>query len=206
MLKQKISLSFLKLSDADLLTKAQHIASSITGNPAYPDATAMLTELQSINNSYAQALVVAAGLGRNNIAEKNQLRQQLQDVLYRLGSYVLFAANNNTTVLISSGYTLTKDREPTHLASPGLIYVANGNSSGELEVGLQQRTPGASSYLFQTCYEPPTDDTVWISTPSSRIKHTFTNLQPAKQYWFRVVVAGRDGQMAFSNVITQYAQ
>ncbi len=69
---QKISISFSKYSDADFLNKAEHILSSMTGNPAFADPIPTLAELQAAVTKYSDDLAAAAGLGRNNVAEKTK--------------------------------------------------------------------------------------------------------------------------------------
>ena len=92
---QKITLSFTKFSDADFETKAKHILSSMTGNPAFSDPIPTLAAVQEAISSYSTALVAAAGLGKNNVAEKNKFRLQLEQLLYQLGMFVMFVANGD---------------------------------------------------------------------------------------------------------------
>src|SRR5258706_11468494 len=116
---QKISISFSKYSNADFLTKAEHILQSMTGNPAFTDPIPTIAELQAAVTKYSNDLVAAAGLGRNNVAKKNKSRQALELLLGQLGMFIMFVANGDAAILTSSGYTLTKDPQPAYITNVG---------------------------------------------------------------------------------------
>lgn len=205
MRKNKIRISFVKYSDANLETKAGLILKSMTGNPAFPDPVPTLVELQAAVTSYHEALVAAAELGRTNVANKNSIRQQLEGLLTRLGMYVMFIANGDEAILVSSGYTLVKTPEPRYISNPGIVTLANGITSGELVCSVPQ-VKGATSYQFGICAELPTDATVWANEPYTKSRFTFQGLVPGKQYWFRVAALGTGGQKAYSPVASVFAQ
>src|SRR5947207_2826398 len=108
---QKVSISFTRFSDADFLNKAEHILTSMTGNPAFTNPVPSLAELQAAIAKYSQDLIAAEGLGRTNVAEKTKSRLALEAVVSQLGMYVMFVANGDKAILTSSGYTLNKDPE-----------------------------------------------------------------------------------------------
>lgn len=202
---QKISISFSKYSDADFLNKAEHILQSMAGNPAFPDPIPTLAELGTAVTKYSNDLVAAAGLGRNNVAEKNQSRTQLELLLGQLGMFVMFVGNGNLAILTSSGYTLTKEPEPNYITNPGNVTLLNGVTSGEM-VSMVKTVKAAKSYLHQITDQQPAETTVWTSTPSSRSKFVFKNLEPGKKYWVRVAAIASGEQLAYSTVSSQFAQ
>jgi hypothetical protein len=202
---QKISISFSKYSDADFLNKAEHILQSMNNNSDFPNPVPTIAELQAAVTKYSTDLVAAAGLGRNNVAEKNKSRQALESIISQLGMFVMFSANGDAAILTRSGYTLTREPEPVYIGNPGNVTISSGITSGEL-VGTIKSTGGAVGYLHQICEEQPTEATVWNSTPSSKSKFVYKNLLPGKQYWVRVAAVGRGEQLAYSPVSSQYAQ
>lgn len=116
---QKINLSFSRYSDANFLAKANHIYLKVNGNPSFPNPSPdMPTVLAAINN-YAAKLNEAQELGKDNVAGKNKTRLDLEDLLKTLGMWVMFTANSNVTMLISSGYDLAKEPEPARLGDMG---------------------------------------------------------------------------------------
>ena len=201
----KINLSFASYSDADLLTKATHIASSIAANPGvFATPVPPLTDLQDAIGTYATDLTAAANLGRVNVSVKNQSRQALIEVLVQMGRYVIYVANGDENTLVLSGYTLTKEPQPRHLENPGTVTLSNGNTSGVL-VSFVKRG-NANSYLHEIVDALPTDSTVWTKYPSVNSQFTFTDLTPGKQYWVRVAAVGYRNQVAYSTVATQFVQ
>lgn len=202
---QKISVSFTKYSDADFLGMAEHILQSMTGNPAFTDPIPTLADLQAAVLKYSNDLVNAKGLGKLNVAVKNQSRKALEMLLFQLGMYVMFVANGDETILISSGYILNKEPEPNHIVNPGNVTLSNGVTSGEM-VSAVKAQRAVKSYLHQITGELPTENTVWESSASSRSRYVFTNLVPGRQYWVRVAAIASNEQTAYSTVATQFVQ
>lgn len=202
---QKLTLNFSRLTDAAFENKAKHILASMTANPNFTDPIPTLAELQTAITNYSNAMVAAAELGKNNVATKNKYRTELELLLYQLGMYVMFIANGDVTILISSGYTLSKEPEPQHLDNPGMVVLENGITSGQL-VSTVSRPRGSRGFVHEICDEQPTPATVWTSTPGSRSSFVFNRLVPGKQYWVRVAATGSGGQIAYSTVSSQFAQ
>ena len=201
---QKINMSFSKYSDADLLNKANHIVASMTNNPFFVNPVPTLQEVQDVLQFYSNALTAAAGLGRNNIADKNKYRNMLEQVLGQLGMWVMFTANGDPAVLTSSGYSLAKEPEPRYLVNPGNVTLLNGITSGEIAASV--KNVATAGYLFQISDTVPAEGTQWNSINSSRSQFVFDNLTPGKQYWVRVAAVGSRSQVAYSTVATQFAQ
>lgn len=205
MKNSKISVSFTKFSDADILTKSEHILQSMTGNVSFPNPIPTLAELQTAIDAYSVALTNAKGLGKVPVAIKNQTRAVLEQLLFQLGMFVMYVANGDETILITSGYTLTRTPEPNYITSPGNVTLENGVTSGELVCAVKSQK-AVKSYLHQITAELPAENTVWESNASSRSRYVFTNLQPGKQYWIRVAAIASNEQTAYSTVATQFAQ
>ena len=204
MTKSKINISFSRYNDADLLNKANHIVSSMTDNPWFVNPVPTLAEIEAAVLAYSTALTAAAGLGRNNVANKNKARNTLEQLLGQLGMYVMFIANGDVAILTSSGYTLSKEREPRYLDNPGNVTLSNGITSGQMVASV--KNVALTGYLFQITETSPAENTQWNSTNCSKSQFVFDNLVPGKQYWVRVAAAGTRSQVAYSTVATQFAQ
>lgn len=202
---QKINLSFSGYTDADFENKVAHILNSITGNSSFPAPIPALADVQAALTKYSADLIAAATLDRVAVAKKNQSRAELELLVAQLGMYVMFVANGDVAILTSSGFTLSKQPEPRYITNPGNVTLSNGLSSGEM-VASVNAVPGARSYMYQIVETEPTDTTVWETITVTRSKYTFTGLVPGKRYWIRVAATGRDEQVAFSPVASQYAQ
>ena len=203
MTKPKIQLSFLRFSDSNFLTKAVLIVTSMTNNPAFTNPIPTLADVQTALDNYAKNLTAAAGLGRTNVADKNQSRDLLEQLLSQLGMWVMFIANGDLAILTSSGFTVSKDPQPRKLDKPGDVTLSYGITAGTLISSIAKGN--ANSFIHEITDALPTENTVWTSYPSSTSQFTFTNLTPGKQYWVRVAAIGNRKQIAYSNVATQFA-
>jgi hypothetical protein len=160
--------------------------------------------LQAAIATYTTDLTAAADLGRVNVANKNQSRQVLTEVLVQLGRYVTYVAAGDENILVASGYTVSKDPQPRHLENPGTVTLSNGNTSGTIVSMVKKGN--AYSYLHEITDVLPTESIVWTKLPSNSKQFTFTNLIPGKQYWVRVAAIGYRNQVAYSTVATLFAQ
>jgi hypothetical protein len=203
MKRQSIQLSFTKLSDSNFLTKANFINVSMSGNSFFPSPIPTLAQVQEAIDLYDAKLLAATGLGKVNVAEKNQAREVLEQLLYKLGLWVLFMADGVEAVLASSGYTLVKEPQPRTLDKPGDVTLTYDITSGTLISSIPKGN--ASSFIHEITDAPPTENTVWKSYPASTSSFTFTGLIPGRQYWVRVAVVGSRQQIAYSNIATQFA-
>jgi hypothetical protein len=204
MKKQKINLSYRSYSDSAFLNKAGHIVSSMTNNIYFSNPVPPLADVQDALDAYSTALVAAADLGRVNVANKNKAREVLEKLLAQLGMYVMYVANGDVLILTSSGYTLSKSPEPRYIENPGNVTLTNGITSGEI-IGAVKNV-ATSGYTFEITDTLPTEETIWLSTPSSKSQFTFKNLVAGKQYWIRVAALGKRSQVAYSTVATMFAQ
>ena len=109
MKKSKISLSFSKLSDAELEARTFGIIAAMTGNPHFPEATPVLTELANSLKVFSDALAQAKTGDRVKAVYKNQLRQNLDLLLTKLANYCSFIAQNDRFILASSGFSLNAE-------------------------------------------------------------------------------------------------
>jgi hypothetical protein len=205
MRKSKLALGLAKLSDAGLETKSQLIIFSMTGNASFPSPLPKISDIQAASDNYSTALVAAAGLGTNNVAQKNAARSTLEGGLVQLGMYVMLTANGNEAMLVSSGFTLAKTPQGSYITNPGNVTLLNGNTSGEM-LGFVKRMKAARTYLFQICNAEPTDATVWTSYSSTKSQFTFKNLEAGKKYWVRVAATGTSEQIAYSPIASMFAQ
>jgi len=199
----KIQLSFTKETDSNFLKKAIYINTSMTGNPAFPDPIPTLAIVQDAIGVYSEKLNAATGLGRVNVADKNQARAVLEQLLFKLGLWVMFMADGVEAVLISSGYTLIKEPQPRRLEKPGDVTLTYGITAGTLISSIPKGN--ANSFIHEITDALPTEETNWTGYPTSTSQFTFTGLTPGKQYWVRVAAVGNRKQIAYSNIATQFA-
>jgi hypothetical protein len=201
----KINLNFKGYTDANFDNKGSYIVLCLETEPEFKNVVPAIAVLQAARDRYTAALLAAAGLGRNNGAEKSESRLDFEQLLYQAGLYVMNVANGNRVLLTKSGFELRKEKEISYIVNPGLVTLTNGITTGEL-ISSVVRGANVISFKHEITDELPTDDTVWKSYSVSTSKFTFTNLQPGKQYWVRVAAIGRRKQIAYSPIATQIIQ
>jgi len=202
---QKVNIGFSHYADANLQTKAENILLSLQGNASFAATLPTVADFQTAVNAYSKALYAATNRSRDNIAVKNQTRAALVAMLAQLGMSVMNIANGDVTMLKSSGFTLTKSPAASYISNLGTVTLSNGITSGELVAAIP-RVPGAQSYLYEIAPDPLAATTDWQSTPATRSKYVFTNLEAGKKYWVRAAAIGAGGQIAYGPASAQFVQ
>ena len=149
MKKPIVSLSFTKLTDANLVTKTSHVIASMTGNSSYPTPTPALATVQTALEAFSEALTEAADGGKKKTALKNGARVELLDLLRNLALYVQQNINDDLAVLLSSGFDAQKEPQPAGvLPAPQGATLLNGTLSGVLDL-RSRPVVNAKSYETQ---------------------------------------------------------
>jgi len=200
-----VCISFSKFTDVNFLKKGEFIYSSLNGNPLYVTLALLLPILKTALEKYAIDLAAAATSDRVAVAQKNKSYSELLVVLKELGLAVMAEAKGDETMLVSSGFTLAKEREARYIYNPGNVILSNGITSGQM-ISMVKAVNGAKSYIHEISSSMPGEETTWVSTTSSSSKFVFENLIPGKQYWVRVAVVGSRNQIAYSNTGNWFAQ
>jgi hypothetical protein len=153
----KITLGFGKYTEANLQVIAQAIQTAMTGNANFPTPTPTLAAFQTSISDYATALSAAKEGGKTNVAIKNQKKEELIAVLIALANYVTFTANGDEVMIVSSGFPVTKQREPMPpLGKPEILKLEDGANPGGLTITIAGMK-AAKTFLYQYTLDPLTD-------------------------------------------------
>lgn len=139
------------------------------------------------------------------IKVKQKTRETLEHQLSRLALYVMYVADENVTIILSSGYSLTKNPSTQKIESPGNVMLHTGRNSREMKAKIQA-VKGAKSYLFEITPGRAVQDSVLEDYSNSRCTFTFNKLTPGQLYSVRVAVLGTVLQKTYSGVFSQWAQ
>lgn len=138
---------------------------------------------------------------QSRIKRDNAL-EVVKDLLRKQADYVRSVCDGDREKLGSSGYELSKDREPIEMVDAPKGEVATSTkSSGEIELRFR-RVRGAHFYkIYQSSVDPATGAAVWTllvaTTRSRNLLHGFEAYQPN---WFRVTAVGVNGESLPSDV------
>jgi len=201
----KISTNFVPYSDSDFLVTAQTILRQMEGNPYFTNPAPPLDTIRELISAYDKALLQAMSKEIVAVDIKKKARKILEHELTRLARYVVYVADENVTILLSSGYSLTKAPSPQKIEGPGNVMLRTGGNSGEMMAKIKA-VKGAKYYLFEITPGKATQDSVWEDHNSSRCTFTFDNLTPGQLYSVRVAALGTGLQKIYSGVFSQWAQ
>lgn len=193
----KISLAFARISDSELVTFALGVHEALTGNAAFASPPVALANLQTAIDDFTAKLAAAQIGGPMDTAAKNNSRQTLLGVLRPLASYVQLNCNNDTVVLLSSGFQMqSANRASTPLAQPQSLSLKNG-AAGQLVASI---APVRNVNMYEGRIKPSDGD--WLpSVFTGDSQHiTFSGLTPGKNYTAQVrALGGQTGQSDWSD-------
>ncbi len=189
------------LKTADLIQKSLLIEEKMNNHPAFANPQPPLAELSAAREAL-QSLSEASALGdRGRIAERKLQEDVLRKLLRRLAGYVASVARNEADV-IQAGFELRRAPQAlSGLSRPVHLEATRSNKEGE--VLLKWATvKGGRQYLVEMCTSDPLHaDTQWqILGYTTRARHTVTQLEAGKYYWFRVRALGSPGESPYSDV------
>ena len=155
----KILINFKPYADSELSIYAQSIMTAMTGNPSFPTPTPPLTDVSTAIDAFNDAMNNAATGDRAAVELKNQKRDELEDLLFRLGTYVQLISAGNTAMMLDSGFKISKDPTPIGpLTKPtGLRAIPLGK--GEMKLTID-KLYGAYTYQYEYKEASATDWTL----------------------------------------------
>ena len=199
---EKALLSFAALSDGNLLARSQAITTSLTGNPDFPTTVPAIADVADMVSNFAEALAIAASGNRAAIADKNEKKQALIETLRQLAANITSTANGDRTMLLTTGFDISKEREPVVITKPENLQVTNGMNAGDLVVSVNA-VKGAKAYMYEYTTDATQQENSWVATTSSKSKITFSDLEAGKTYYCRVAAVGAKGQIVYTDPVSR---
>jgi hypothetical protein len=186
-------------SDAQLVTDAETIITSMTDNPRYPTPSPALAVITTAVNDFSISIANAANGGTNLTAIKNAKRTALGALLRELGSYLGVACKGDMADLLSSGFPIQKPkRVPAGvLPAPATPVLSLGTRSGELAANTT-RVPNGYTYNWRVAHVSALHTYVQqVQTTAAR--DIFEGLTPGQIYVVDVNVVGSAGPSDWSD-------
>lgn len=196
---------FESMSDPVLANTASIVRTAMDGNANFTTPVPALTALQAAIDAFEAQLEQGRGSTYGS-ALKKEKRNELIDVLHSLGRYVDFTANGDEVIILSSGFSVTKQYAPKPpIQGITNLQLKDGLNAGEVALSFE-RAANATGYLYQFTQDPVTAASTWQSQPGTTSKNTITNLQSGVAYWFRVVALGVNDQSVTSLPVKRIVQ
>jgi hypothetical protein len=198
--------NFKRLPDSKLLVFGQHVTASMAiAVDSFPNPVPALADINAELVLYTGLLQSSASGDRVQIALKNQCRQALISMLSRLTDYTNMVAQGSTTLLVQSGFDLSKIPEPIRITEPTYLTLKDGGNSGELTLKFK-KVRGALSYLYQYTSDPQLPEKSWARVTATTVSYTFKKLTKGTTYYCRVAAIGANKQFMNSIVVNRVSQ
>jgi hypothetical protein len=196
-MQPKLIINWSNMSDPDFLMTSTSILTALADYSSYVSGTLPASVpnwpvAKATLDTYAAAVHAALTRDTNKIAERNQAREVLSDMLKRIAAFLEMDANGDVTKLAKTGFELRRDiqRGSTaggDLPAPADFRVSHGARSGTLSLHVARLT-GAGAYEIQIAQGDPTQEANWRPATTSKTgSHmTLDGLTPGQIYWLRV--------------------
>lgn len=196
MLKVHVVLKIAKLSGAQIVVFANHILSLMTGNANFTSPFPALSILSTAINNLNAALTAQQKGNKASTQNVRNAKYQVQRVLKAMAAYVEFTCNDNASVALTSGFSLSTHTNNTKAP----LTPIHGINSGQIDLRAKA-VADAGSYIYQYT-QTPLAPASWITAATvKQAKHSITGLTPGVMYYFRVAVVTKTGQQPWSNAV-----
>jgi hypothetical protein len=202
-MKSKITSEYKRFSDANLLKFARQVVSSLKDNAQFPTLKDSVTAVEQAVNDYEAALINAKGGDRTMISIKNDKKASLRILLAELSINVSQVCKGDRSMLLSSGFNISKDRSSA-TKLPFMLGVDLGQS-GEATTRVP-RIRLTRAYIHQYTTDPVTPSSAWRSETSKNNRYTFTGLSSGAKLWFRVLILDKDGELTYLEPVSRVVQ
>ncbi len=201
----KVKTGFSRFTVAILLMKARNIYAAMLDNTNFATPNPDMPTLLQLINALQDAQDAAADGGKAAIAARDEAQGNLITLLKALGNYVNYTAQGNVPILATSGFDLTKTKQPVQLQAIIRLLVTSVPNTNSLTLRAIGGS-GIKGFVHQYSTDPAMADSSWVSVNSTVRKYTFQNLTRQKEYFVRVICIGSNGQSAISDPVSRIVQ
>jgi hypothetical protein len=202
----RITNGFAKAADPKLVATTEVILTSMADKPAFATPEPTLLVVQNKLTEFSIGMQKASSGNSQDILLKNQLKDELVELLHLLGAYVAFASKGDPIVARSSGFRIAKPPAPQPaVTKPENVRLSDGPNAGEIAAECK-RVPGAKSYQYQYTQDPALPQDNWMTVTSTRRKVVLTNLESGKKIYCRIGAVGSNDQIVYSDVASRQVQ
>jgi len=199
-MKANIKLSLFELTFVKLLALIRNIVAKMTGNPNFATPAVKLSDMTALADALEAAIEDATNGSRQSKLVRNALMEQGREMLRVQADYVRSVCAGDVVKLDSSGFELAKQREP--IGIPGTakdMQALFTNRRGNVDLRWKS-VYGAHGYQVWMTDKDPAIEANWQAIGyTTRVRHTVSDLDSLKAYWFCVSAIGTAGEGAQSD-------
>lgn len=192
----RVSLSFARKPDTDLIAFTRNVISLMTGNAQYPNPTPALATLTTAVNDFESKVHDALNGGKIEIAARNAASVALLAMLRQLAAYVQASCGADLLALLTSGFEAVRAPSPAGiLPAPANPRLSLTGKSGELWFKFD-RIANAQNYTIQTAAAAVGPWQDYDLSTASRV--LIEALTPGQVCWARACANGSAGASEWS--------
>lgn len=202
---KRILINFWRFTAIALVLLGRSVVTKMTGNSNFTTPDPSLADVTSAIDDTEKKAALAKDGGKAAKSNLKTSRKSLINIFRDLAWYVEKTANGDENILISSGFTLSK--EPV-ASQRDQFFVLAGIDPGTVTIGcVAYKKAGAYLWFCFAGAELPPDIKAWVlSGASTQRKTLLTGLTPGQYYWFRYRAVTPAGMMEWSDPIRFYVQ
>ncbi|MCZ4410515.1 fibronectin type III domain-containing protein [Cryomorphaceae bacterium 1068] len=179
----------------------RNVLKNMDGNANFPTPTPALADVTTKLDEFEDLALQAQFRDGRAILYRNKAGDELKDMLRTLGAYVSMVAEGDASIIVSAGFEVRSQSEPTPpLSDPTDLSATRSNRSGKVELDWETVKHALNYVVEMTTTDPVSPTAEWINAgTTSRSKFTVDNLEPGTYYWFRVKAFGRRDNSGYSD-------
>lgn len=178
-----------------------NVYAKLLGNPFFPSPDVPLSEVKIALDLFEAAIIAAADGGSAAKSAMHDAEKKVTLMFKNLAHYIDRIANGDETIILSSGFNISK--QPVFLAKDALRVTDSAHSGSAV---LDASTyPRAASYIWKMAkgVMPTTENGYELISVTTRSTYTVYGLTPATYCYFIVAAVTPDGITEFCAPVTK---
>ena len=195
MKKEHVVLNFIRIPVVLKIEIGRLVYGKMNGHPQFINPDVSLEELKAKTDLLEERKLEASDGGRTATSSMRDAALEWDNTMRKIARYVDRIADGNPTMILETGFSLTKQLSST---GKDVFKVKQGDRSGSVSL-RHKRIAGAKSYIWQYCIgEIPGNESDWVTVQvTTRASAELTGLTPLTIYWFRVAAVTPSGTTSF---------
>ncbi len=204
MRKPKLIFDFVRYPVQEKIPFFRKVIKNMTHSTLFPTPDVPLTTASEAVDKFETDYLAALDGGKIATAVMHESEEVATEIFRKLAYYVERTANGDETVILSSGFNLSKEPTP---AKREELSVTQNHIPGTVFL-KRKAVEGAKSYLWQLCQgDSPAGEEGWtFAGATAQTKHEIANLTTAGKYWFRSAAVTKDGTTAYCTPVFKVVQ
>jgi hypothetical protein len=189
----QIKIGLASLNTESLVLFTRQVLKNMDGNANFPTPTPALADITIKLDEYEELALAAQFRDKRAVLYRNNAGTELKAMLRTLGAYVSMVAEGADAIIVSSGFEVRSQSDPTPpLTVPVKLSAVRNSHSGRVELDWESVKNALNYVVEMTMDDVQSPEATWINVgTTSRSKFMVDDLNPGTMYSFRVKAFGR---------------